>query len=177
MSRLHWGCGERPRPGWINSDRIQRPGVDLAGDILQGLPLRSDSIAYIVSIHALQEIPYLELDGAVRELRRVLEPGGVLRLGLPDLARAINAYVGNDSAYFYITDGESATLGGKFAIQLTWYGSSRIMFDWPYIHEVLTRGGFREVRRCALGETASRYPEIVELDDRPRETLFVEAVK
>jgi SAM-dependent methyltransferase len=177
LIRLHWGCGERPRPGWINSDKIQRPGIDLPADIRRGLPLRTDSVAYIVSIHALQEIPYLELDGVVRELRRVLEPGGVLRLGLPDLERGIKAYVERDPAYFYIKDDESATLGGKFAIQLTWYGSSRIMFDWDYIHEVLTRGGFREVRRCGLGQTASRYPEIVELDDRPRETLFVEAVK
>ena len=36
------------------------------------------------------------------------------------------------------------------------------------------RAGFTDVRRCAFRQTASRYPDIVSLDDRERETLFVE---
>lgn len=88
VRRLHWGCGENAVPGWINADRRERPGVTVIGDIRDGLPLESASIDYIVSIHALQDLPYFDVVPALAELRRLLVPGGVLRLGLPDMDRA-----------------------------------------------------------------------------------------
>ena len=39
------------------------------------------------------------------------------------------------------------------------------------------RAGFREVVRWRYRETASPHSEIVELDDRARERLFVEATR
>ncbi len=47
--------------------------------------------------------------------------------------------------------------------------------NWDYAREVLERAGFRDLRRCVFGQTASRYPDIVSLDNRERESLFVEA--
>jgi len=175
--RLHWGCGGLPAPGWINSDLRYLPGVDLCCDIRQGLPLADASIAYVSSMHALQEIPYLELVGVLRELRRVLAPGGVLRLGLPDLDRAIHAYLRGDHDYFYVKDDEVGSLAGKLVVQMTWYGSSRVMFTEEFARELLGRAGFARVARCDFGQTSSRYPEIVTLDNRPRDTLFLEAEK
>ncbi len=177
VRRLNWGCGPDPAPGWINSDLLQRPGIDLSGDIRDGLPLESNSLQYIASIHALQDLPYLDIVPALRELHRVLEPSGVLRLALPDLERAIAAYLRNDAAYFYIPDSESATISGKLIVQMTWYGSNRMMFTYDFARELLLRAGFSGVTRCAYQQTASRYPEIVTLDNRERESLFVEAVK
>ena len=54
------------------------------------------SIAYAVSVHALQEIPMADLVSTLRELRRVLKPGGVLRLCVPDLDKAVAAYQRGD---------------------------------------------------------------------------------
>ena len=85
VRRLHWGCGHVTPPGWINSDLWEQPGVDIACDILAGLPLEDDSIDYIVSNHALPEIDLYEQQPALAELRRVLKPGGVVRLVRPDL--------------------------------------------------------------------------------------------
>lgn len=62
-------------------------------------------------------------------------------------------------------------------IQLTWYGDSRIMFTDDFAREALRKAGFRAVTRCAYRETVSRFPEIVTLDNRARETLFIEAAK
>jgi predicted SAM-dependent methyltransferase len=113
VRRLNWGCGPNPPPGWINSDKLAGPGIQISRDIREGLPLEDDSIQYVVSIHALQDLPYLEVVPALVELRRVLEPGGVLRLSLPDLDRAIDAFVHNRPGYFYIKDDEIDTLSGK----------------------------------------------------------------
>jgi predicted SAM-dependent methyltransferase len=177
MQRLNWGCGEHPPPGWINVDKIERPGIAISGDIRDGLPLPAGSIDYVVSIHAVQDLPYLDVVPALREFRRVLKSGGVLRLGLPDLDEAIHAYLGNDPDYFYVPDHESVTLSGKLIIQMTWYGWSRMMFTYEFAEELLRKAGFASIRRCAFRETHAPFPEIVELDNRERESFFVEAVK
>ena len=177
ITRLNWGCGPSPPAGWINADRLCAPGVTLRGDIREGLALPDGSVDYAVAIHALQDLPYLDVLPALRELRRVLRPDGVLRVGLPDLERAIEAWLRQDKAYFYIPDEETSTLGGKLVVQATWYGSARTPFTWDFFHELATKAGFRQVTRCKFRNTASPWPDIVELDNRERETLFVEVVK
>jgi len=164
-------------PGWLNSDRIARAGIDVAGDIRDGLDIPDDAIGYAVAMHALQDLPYLDLVPALVELRRVLKPGGVLRVGVPDLERAIDAWRRGDARYFYIPDAEVASLGGKLVVQATWYGSVRTPFTWDFFNELCGKAGFREVRRCAFRETRSPWPDIVLLDNRERETLYAEAVK
>jgi hypothetical protein len=101
----------------------------------------------------------------------------VLRVGLPDLERAIEAWMRGDAAYFYIPDDETRTLGGKLIVQAIWYGSTRTPFTWDFFSELATKAGFREITRCTFGHTESVWPEIVELDNRERETLFIEAAK
>ena len=59
--------------------------------------------------------------------------------------------------------------------QLVWYGWSRTLFTYEFIEEQLERAGFAAIVRCSYRVTASRYPEIVDLDNREPESLFVEA--
>ena len=177
ITRLNWGCGPTPPEDWINADRLVAPRVHLIGDIRDGLALPDDAVDYAVAIHALQDVPYLDVTAVLRELRRVLRPGGVLRLALPDLERSIDAWLRGDARYFYIDDGEVASMGGKLIVQAIWYGSTRTPFTWDFFHEVALKAEFRRVTRCKYRHTESAWPEIVELDDRERESLFVETVK
>ena len=64
IRRLNWGCGNDPRPGWINSDAKEGSGIDLVCDIRNGLPLETGSLDYAVSIHGLPEIHYDEFAAA-----------------------------------------------------------------------------------------------------------------
>ncbi len=175
--RLNWGCGEHIAPGWINSDIKEASGVDLVADIRKGLPLATDSLDYAVSVHALPELPYPDLAPALRELCRVLKPGGVLRLVLPDLDRAITAYRKGDSGYFKVDPDEVQSLGGQLIVQMLWYGYSRSLFTADLTQELLEKAGFNGVRHCRYGQTASAFAEIVELDNREDESLYVEGAK
>jgi len=177
VSRLNWGCGEHPEPGWLNSDVKDVPGIDIVADVRTGLPLADDSIDYITSIHALPELPYQDLVPALAELRRVLKPGGVLRLALPDLERGIAAYQQGDKDYFHVPDEDARSIGAKFVTQMIWYGYSRSLFVHDFIEELLQRAGFARIDRCEYRQTASPWPDIVTLDNRERESLFMEAVK
>jgi predicted SAM-dependent methyltransferase len=159
----------------VNSDRLAAPGVEVVADIRDGLGVPDETFDYAVSIHALQDLPVLELVPALRELRRVLKAGGWLRLGLPDLDRAVAAYVRGDRGYFVVPDDDARSLGGKLSVQMTWYGASRSLLTADFADELLRKAGFRAVHVARFRETGTPYPGITELDNRERETLFVEA--
>ena len=175
VRRLNWGCGGHTLPGWINSDQKEGDGIDLTCDIAQGLPLETGSMDYVVSIHALPEVPYDRLVPVLAELRRVIRPGGILRLCLPDLIKGIRAYERGDRDYFLVPDEDAKSLGAKLVTQLIWYGYSRTLFTHEFIEEMLLKAGFTQVVRCTYQQTSGQDPEIVELDNREPESLYVEA--
>jgi predicted SAM-dependent methyltransferase len=82
---MNIGCGPCIRPGWVNADVHHRDGIDLACDIRHGVPLPEATFDYIVAMHVLQDLPYPDILPALKELRRLLKPDGLLRLGLPDV--------------------------------------------------------------------------------------------
>lgn len=173
--RLNWGCGPATPKGWINADRLAHPGVDLPGDIRDGLDLADGSIDYAVAMHALQDLAWADIPPALAELKRVMRSGGVLRLGLPDLDRAIEAYMRGDAAYFYVPDRDARSLGAKLVTQIIWYGSVRTPMTYAFVRECLEGVGFRDVQRCSYRRSRSGIADIVALDNRERESLFVEA--
>ena len=177
VRRLNWGCGPITSYGWVNSDIYGWPGVDIVADIRAGLPVADNTFDYIVSIHALPEIPYGDLDRALSELRRMLKPGGVLRLSLPDMDKAIAAYRSGDVDYFLISDEEVKCLSGRMIVQLLWRGQSRSMYTTEFAAELLARNGFQAIHSCSFRETKSGFIDITELDNRPIESLFIEAAK
>lgn len=95
---LDIGCGYGRLAPWLadqtrdhytgvepNADARQRaeelhPALDLRAGRVQALPLDDDSVDLVVSWTVLQHIPPSEFDAAIREIKRVLRPGGHLLL-------------------------------------------------------------------------------------------------
>jgi hypothetical protein len=109
------------------------------------------------------------------ELLRVLKPGGALRIAVPDLDRAIRAYLGGDHAYFYVPDEDARTAAAKLVTQIVWYGSVQTPMTFGFLEEWLSDARFTGIARRAFG--ASAWPGMADLDNRERESLFVEATK
>ena len=175
IRRLHWGCGERIAQGWINSDIKPGPGVNIIGNILDGLPIESESMDYISSQHALQDLKIYEQVKAMSELRRILKPGGVLRLSLPDLDLAIACYLRGDQNHFQHWTWK--TLSGNFITYILWHNLTNTPFTYEFAEELLYMASFRAVYRVTYRQTRSDYPAIVELDSRENESFYVEAFK
>src|SRR4051812_14199971 len=174
--RVNLGCGRNVARGWLNVDLQPVEGA-VRGDVRAGLPLADASVDCIAAIHLLQDLPYPDIAPALAELRRVLKARGVLRLAVPDLDRALRAYLSGDKAYFYVPDEHAKSVGAKLVTQIVWYGSVRTPCTFDFLREWLLAARFREIRHCEYRVTHSRFPELAQLDNRERESLFVEAKK
>jgi predicted SAM-dependent methyltransferase len=110
--RLNLACGPNRKGGWINIDMTD--GVDLQLDLRERLPFRDDSVEVIYSEHFFEHLNYpsfadsgafagLELSGyqsevlfLLRESYRVLVPGGLFSVGVPDAEQVLMAYANRD---------------------------------------------------------------------------------
>lgn len=96
--KLHIGCGKNTLDGWINIDVFPAP---LALNVLWGLPFATGSARYIFVSHLLEHLFFpRDVKPFLAELRRVLAPGGVVRIVVPDIEQCIEAYVNNDESFF-----------------------------------------------------------------------------
>ena len=97
--RLNLGCGSRPKRGWINIDL--GPEADYRLDVRRAWPFPESSVDRIYSEHFFEHLEYpREVNAFLLEARRVLQPGGVLSMAVPDTAEILEAYVGRDEEWF-----------------------------------------------------------------------------
>jgi len=89
------GCGGSTHPDWLNFDfRELTPDV-LPHDLRTPLPLPDASCAAVYSSHVLEHFNRAQAPRFLRECWRVLRPGGILRLVVPDLETIARLYLEN----------------------------------------------------------------------------------
>ncbi len=90
--RVNVGAGHVPREGFVNVDLRPLPGIDVVADARR-LPFAAGSVNELVAEHVVEHFPVEELRRVVLpHWRRVLSPGGTLRLVLPDGEALLAAY-------------------------------------------------------------------------------------
>ena len=225
-SKLHLGCGLNVVEGWLNVDgswnarlarypRLRRTlatmhvipreaaKVEWRGDlrildVRDPLPFAAASYEAVYASHLLE---HLYLDDALRLLRecfRVLRPGGVLRLVVPDLRAIVREYNGeqpfHNSAEYQSTPaadlmnrrllfrGPSPPRGNVFMrvyAALKDFQTHKWMYDADSLVAHVRSAGFAEAAERGLHE--SRIPDIDRIEHPGRvlqgEGICVEAVK
>jgi SAM-dependent methyltransferase len=87
--RLNLGCGRFPKAGFVNVDREALPGVDVVHDLARTpYPFPDGHFARVEADHVLEHLP--DAFGAMREIHRVLMPGGWLVVAVPHFSRAMS---------------------------------------------------------------------------------------
>ena len=136
-------------------------------DLRHGLPFESNVADFIFCSHVLEHFHREDAERLLREMHRVLKPHGRIRVAVPDLARAFALYESGAKAesleYFFPDTSQGA------------YDQHRSMYDYELMTAVLERAGFTEITPQAFRKGA--VPDLDKLDNRPEQTLFVEAVK
>ena len=136
-------------------------------DVTRPFPYPDASLEAAFGCHVLEHLTPGEAETALRELHRVLRPGGVVRIAVPDLDRVIADYdPGRPDAFL------EGMLQGRER------STSRHRHWWLYnersLRELLERTGFSDVQRRGYRE--GRCPDVERIDSRP-ESLFMEAVR
>jgi SAM-dependent methyltransferase len=191
--QLHIGSGGFNLPGWINIDNFPAP---LTMSLDWGLPFPPSSARYVFLSHVLEHLFYpLQSQRLLADIRRVLQPGGVVRIVVPDVEQWIHAYVKNDTGFFdaqevRVPDSSvkptrlEALLpyAGAVSSPTQLYSDHKFGYDFETLQHCLLTAGFLNIRRCnyqdspfdalrvddASGTAGERYGE------RYR-SLFVEA--
>ncbi len=136
-------------------------------DLTRPFPFADASIDAVLASHVLEHLTPDEAERCVSEIRRVLKPGAVARIAVPDLDAVVEEY---DAAE------PDAFLDGL--LQGRERSTSRHRHWWNYnetsMRSLLERAGFQEVER--RGFQQGECPDVERIDTRPA-SLFMEAVR
>ena len=90
--KLHLGCGKRFIPGFVHIDAIEYPHVDHVSTIDNLSFIPGESIELIYNCHVLEHFKRQDVVRVLKEWNRVLEPGGTLRISVPDFSAICEVY-------------------------------------------------------------------------------------
>jgi len=90
---LNVGCGAHFHPDWCNIDLVASGPSVIEHDIRKGLPFADGSFHAVYHSHVLEHLTPEQGKQLIGECQRVLTPGGVLRIVVPDLERITELYL------------------------------------------------------------------------------------
>lgn len=163
--RMHLGSGATYLPGWVNVDIA---GADVNVDLTaRPLPFATDFFEAVVSQHLIEHLDFeSEVFPVLRELLRVLQPGGELWLSTPDMEKLCRLYLqtGGTGLYEYIRDRDPLSLPAEappaFALNTAFFqrGLHKNLFDFTLLTWVLEKAGFAEITRVGEQDLLDRFP-------------------
>lgn len=93
MKCLNLGCGSRFIDGWTNLDIAPMSPKVQKCDLLRGIPCADYTFDFVYHSHLLEHIPAAKNAAFLGECLRVLKPGGVIRVVVPDLENIAREYL------------------------------------------------------------------------------------
>ena len=95
--KLNIGCGKNVAPDWLNVDLDGPPGV-FRWDCRRGMPFDDGSVRSIFAEHVFEHFDPNTGSKFLSECFRCLQPGGIVRIVVPDAGRYLQLYQGDWSA-------------------------------------------------------------------------------
>ena len=141
---LHLGSGCKRIPGYLNVDANEEWGPDIVATMDDLASLEDNAVDGIYACHVLEHTHRESIGAVLEEWHRVLEPGGELRVAVPDFEAMVLLYVDQGV--------HLERLWGLF------YGGGRTewdyhqaIFDYETLCTYLQRAGFHSMCKYDTG--------------------------
>lgn len=150
-------------------------------DATTRIPHADRAVDVIYSSHMVEHLDRREARRFLAECRRVLKPGGRLRIVVPDLRITVNDYVAKGNADVFLDqlqlalDKPHGVLGHLRHI-LVGDRNHHWLYDGHSVSRLLADNGFEQVTLLQPGETGIDEPGNLDLFERAGESAYVEAV-
>jgi predicted SAM-dependent methyltransferase len=192
VRKLQLGTGSNPMDGWLNTDvaDYRRRNEVVYLDARRPFPLPDGSFDFVYSEHLIEHLSYAEGRRCLAECRRVLRPGGRVRVATPSLDRLIRLYGDelSDLEQRYLrwsvdtfARDAGAYLPGLVVNNMFWNFAHRFVYDEQTLGHALQAAGFGDVEPWPVGDSGD--PQLVGLERHMRsvaefnafETIVLEA--
>lgn len=90
---VNLGCGQRFHPDWLNLDLESNAPQVRKCDLTKGIPVADGQAAIVYSSAVLEHIPRAFVANFLGECFRVLRPGGIIRISVPDFEVQAREYL------------------------------------------------------------------------------------
>ena len=171
--RLHLGSAWQPKEGWLNVDLAGHP-VDLAWNLAHGLPFPDDSTEAIFHEHLLEHLPLEAAARLMEESHRVLSPGGVMRVAVPDAGRYLVSYAnGGRGLIDEYRPGRPTPLLAEQ--EIFFLHGHRSAWDSETLELFVRAASFEQCEQRGFGD--SRIEPCPDSPHREQESIYVETVK
>ena len=183
---LDVGCGRNIHSEFVNMDHRWHPGIDVCWDITRGIPFSSKVMQGIFTEHCLEHFSLPQAVKLLRECHRILAPGGILRIVVPDGELYLKTYnqqvEGNIHVKFPFQDQESfrEMYSPILSINRIFYQDRdsiyghRFIYDFHFLARLLGQCGFTSVTRRSF-RVGADSTLLIDSEMRAIESLYVEA--
>jgi MoaA/NifB/PqqE/SkfB family radical SAM enzyme/predicted SAM-dependent methyltransferase len=183
-SKINLCSGPSPVEGFINIDISKNADIvlDLEHDLL---PFPDNSVEGVICISAINYFSYKRGAEIIKDVHRVLIPGGVARFATQDLKVLAEKYLAQDHDFFFqkLRDGRDRfpgrTYGDKFNEFFTGFYSGdkhcKYVYDFESLSVHFQSAGFDAIEQRAFRQ--SRIAGAEKFDNRVEQMFFLEAVK
>jgi predicted SAM-dependent methyltransferase len=209
---LHVGCGPHVAHGWLNTDyrmlvdregnasppgRIARGSAEghrdryfLSHDARDPYPIEDGALDVAYSEHFIEHISRAAAIGWLREVHRILRPGGFLRLSTPNLRRYVDGYLDPGGEFFsahrevlahmaQFADSGVPETRGFMVNQIFRFFGHQWIYDLDEMRAVAAAAGFDADAVTERSFQQGRVPEVAAMDrpERADESLYVEIAR
>ncbi len=112
--RVNIGSGGDYHPGWVNIDAVPACKPDIVQDLREPLPFADDAVSEVLAQDIIEHFTKEETPAILTEVWRVLKPGGMLRIRVPNPDAIIQQFADHKETrneFLYGTTTETGVFG------------------------------------------------------------------